>query len=110
MDQLVAYSRAIMGGVGAERIVSQEEQREGWCEADCEVTLRQCDYRFDNGVVVRRTIEVDDYPSALACSECWITYEVLELGSSSGIEPLRKNFDNVCREAYWLRYHDDVVL
>ncbi|UTH74887.1 hypothetical protein [Chromobacterium sp. IIBBL 290-4] len=105
LETLAAYARAIMGGAGAERIVGREERRDSWREADCEVTLQERDYRFDNGVVIRRGIEMDDFPSELACSECWITYEVLELGCSPGIEPARKSFDNACREAFWLRYH-----
>ncbi|SUX30218.1 hypothetical protein [Chromobacterium vaccinii] len=109
-EPLAGYARAIMGGAGAERIVGREERRDSWREADCEVTLQERVYRFDNGVAIRRSIEVDDYPSELACAESWITYEVLELGGSPGIEPMRKSFDNGCREAFWLRYHSDAAI
>ncbi|WP_052942344.1 hypothetical protein [Chromobacterium violaceum] len=109
-EPLAGYARAIMGGAGAERIVGREERRDSWREADCEVSLQERVYRFDNGVAIRRSIEVDDYPSELACAESWITYEVLELGSSPGIEPMSKSFDNGCREVFWLRYHSDAAI
>ncbi|WP_434629794.1 hypothetical protein [Chromobacterium sp. CV08] len=109
-EPLAGYARAIMGGAGADRVVAREESRSSWREQDCEVTLRECVYRFDNGVTIRRSVEVDDYPSELACAECWISYEVLALGASPGIAPPRKSFDNGCREAFWLRYHSDASI
>ena len=61
--------------------------------------------RFSDGAVIRRTVEEDDFPAALACAECWITYEVLASAPENPIHPARQVFENACRESFWLAYH-----
>ena len=46
-----------------------------------------------------------DFPAALACAECWITYEVLASAPENPIHPARQVFENACRESFWLAYH-----
>lgn len=77
----------------------REEQGFEVCE---EITM----YRFSDGVIIRRTVEQDKFPSDAACAECWIIYEVVSYGDSGiGIDPPRKVFENACRESFWLTYH-----
>ena len=62
-------------------------------------------WQFADGAVIRRTVEEDDFPAALACAECWITYEVLASAPENPIHPACQVFENVCRESFWLAYH-----
>ncbi|OHX14110.1 hypothetical protein [Chromobacterium sphagni] len=105
METLALYAHAILAGGDNPRILGRERHARRWRERDCEVSLEECVYRFANGVVIQRSVEQDDYPGELACAECWIGYQVLELGESPGISPMQKTFDNACRESWWLAYH-----
>lgn len=69
-----------------------------------EVSKEETIYRFDNGVAIRRCVEQDQFPTELACAECWICYEVVE-PVPVAVSPARKTFENACREAFWLKYH-----
>jgi hypothetical protein len=97
---LAYYVRAIVEG----GLAPVSNQREQWHDQGFDVERSVAEYRFDDGVAIRRTIEQDQFPSELACAECWITYTVLTHGGEA-VAPARKSFANTCREAYWLRYH-----
>ena len=108
MEQLVSYVSAIHGLGSPVRIRRRERTAERWEDQGFEVRKEITTYLFDNGVVIRRTVEQDDFPSDLACAECWICYEVLSPGSlESPPRPARQTFSNACREAFWLKYHQD---
>ncbi|MBV8045860.1 MAG: hypothetical protein JO171_01800 [Paludibacterium sp.] len=97
---LVHYARAILAG----EIAHCDKKTEAWRDQGFDVERETASYRFDDGVVIRRTVERDRFPSELACAECWITYEVLTQGAETVI-PANKTFGNACRETFWLRYH-----
>lgn len=106
MQNLALYVQSIHADMGAPRVASRHSRHESWSDQGFEVSREVTDYRFDNGVVIRRSIEQDQFPAELACAECWIEYEVIETAGLS-IHPARKHFGNRCREAWWLRYHTD---
>ena len=105
MNKLATYVGAIHGRPGAVTITEQAVATERWLDQGFEVVQEETVYRFSNGVVIRRQIEQDQFPSELACAECWISYEVMEQPPALAIQPVHKSFDNACREAYWLNYH-----
>ncbi|BCL76854.1 hypothetical protein JHS3_25900 [Jeongeupia sp. HS-3] len=103
---LADYVASILGQAAIPTIVAATTRSERWQDQGFEVRKVVTTYRFDNGAIIRRTVEQDDFPDAQACAECWIGYEVLVPGSAgAGITPARKSFDNACREAFWLAYH-----
>lgn len=108
MNRLSTYVGAILHRQGAPAFSSHREEHSSEQDQGIEVRREVVCYRFGNGVVIRRTVEQDDFPSALACAECWITYEVVASGDvEGGVRPVRKRFENSCREAFWQAYHAD---
>ena len=105
MNKLATYVGAIHGRPVAVTITEQSVATERWLDQGFEVVQEETVYRFSNGVVIRRQIEQDQFPSELTCAECWISYEVMEQPPALAIQPAHKSFDNACREAYWLNYH-----
>ncbi|SDH99293.1 hypothetical protein [Paraburkholderia phenazinium] len=105
MDKLVTYVSAIHGHVSPVAILKQTVQRDSWSDQGFDVQKEETRYTFDNGVVIRRVVEQDQFPTELVCAECWISYEVIEQPSGSRVSPAKKNFDNACREAFWLKYY-----
>jgi len=100
-DQLARYVAEILNGATA-----------AVTRVDHQVVVNQQDgieeetglYRFDNGVVIRYQREQD---LALPdddqqCSECWLSYEVVETASRA-ISPARKVFYNRCQLDFWLK-------
>jgi len=104
MNRLSSYVSAILNQSSPVRIVQQSNVCESWVDQGFVVQKETTTYRFDNGVVVRREQEQDQFPADLACAECWISYQVLESGNQSEIDPPSKNFANACRESFWLAY------
>jgi hypothetical protein len=104
MQSLVNYVQSIHEGSDTPRITLRASRHDSWSDQGFEVSREVTDYHFDDGVVIRRTTEQDQFPTELACAECWIEYEVIERAGLD-IQPARKHFDNRCREAWWLRYH-----
>jgi hypothetical protein len=105
-EQLSTYVSAIHRQKSPVAICSQTVDKSRWQDQDFEICKEVTTYRFDNGVVVQRTVEEDTFPGDLACKECWITYEVISRENSGVIvNPQRKMFDNACRELFWLAYH-----
>lgn len=106
MENLAPYVSAILERPSPHPITAQETAKEQWPDQGFTVCRETTTYRFHNGVVIRRTVEQDDFPSELACAECWITYEVLVQGPDMPqIQPTKQVFQNACREAFWLQYH-----
>ena len=106
LSQLFTYVCAIHQKPGAAVISSQCVDYASWQDQGFEVRQEVKTYYFDNGVIIRRTLEQDAFPDDLACAECWITYEVLSGGTDLlHVEPSRQVFDSVCRESFWLAYH-----
>lgn len=106
MDKLFTYVSAIHQLASPVAILRQESETESWMDQGFEVAKTATTYCFDNGVVIRQTVERDAFPSELACSECWIVYEVLSQGNLAGKPfPPRQVFENTCRESFWLSYH-----
>lgn len=85
MHRLSTYVGAILGQAGAVRIVSREQREECWQDQGFSVSKQTWLYGFDNGVLIRRTVEQDDFPCGQACAECWICYEVLSPGKPSAM-------------------------
>ena len=106
MNRLSTYVGVIHEMAGPVVIVRQESAEDGWLDQGFVVKKTTTTYWFDNGVAIRKTVEEDSFPSALACSECWIDYEVIAQNESSeSISPHRKTFESRCRESFWLAYH-----
>jgi hypothetical protein len=105
-ESLSAYVAAIHRQASPHAICEQSVETSSWQDQGFEVRKEVCRYCFDNGVVILRTVEQDNFPSDAVCAECWITYEVLSVGNVvASISPARKTFDNLCRESFWLAYH-----
>ncbi|TKC87968.1 hypothetical protein FAZ69_17065 [Trinickia terrae] len=107
MDKLATYVGAIHGQPSAVKIVGVETKRESWSDQGFDVDRQETVYSFDNGVVIRRVVELDDFPADLACAECWINYDVIEHGRGRTVSPSSKSFDNACRETFWLKFHSE---
>ena len=105
MDKLVSYVSSIHGLQSPVTIVRQDVSRESWHEQDIEVRKEDVTFVFDNGAVIRRSVEWDQVATDLLCAECWIDYHVIEHPPSLRITPANQRFTNVCRETFWLRYH-----
>ena len=106
MDRLAPYVAAILRQPSPLAIAEQTVEQMSWQDQGFVVSKEVSDYRFANGVVVRRTVEQDDFPAEQACAECWITYEVIATGEAiAAVEPARMVFPNACRESFWLAYH-----
>jgi hypothetical protein len=106
MKKLATYVAAIHRQASPLTISHEEVERTSWPDQGFEVTKEVTDYHFDNGAVIRRTVEQDNFPSDAACAECWISYEVRSAGNVvADISPARKVFENACRESFWLAYH-----
>ncbi|EDZ99222.1 conserved hypothetical protein [Burkholderia sp. H160] len=105
MNKLVSYVSSIHGLSGPVTIVRQDVSTETWREQDIEVHKQEITFVFDNGAVIRRSIEWDQVSSDALCAECWIDYEVIQHPTGLSIDPPSQRFDNVCRETFWLRYH-----
>lgn len=110
LGRLVDYVAPVLGHAGPRRIVHQTVERSAWQDQGCEVRKDVFTFQFDNGAILRRTVEQDDFPDEQqVCAECWITYEVVRAGEGEdGMDAVRKTFDNACREAFWLAYHRDL--
>lgn len=104
MQHLSNYVAAVLGKPAMVTIVRQESAEERWPDQGFMVTRRSTTFWFNNGVVLRRVIEQDDFPSDLACAECWIDYQLVS-AADLDVQPARKSFDNTCRESFWLAYH-----
>ncbi|HEY8099218.1 MAG TPA: hypothetical protein VIF82_00545 [Burkholderiaceae bacterium] len=106
MNDLASYASAILQEANRASILRRETTNENWWDQGFEVHKEQTTYWFADGTVIRRTVEQDTFPDDLACAESWITYEVVQNGTPhAAIEPMRKTFDNSCREAFWMRFH-----
>ena len=106
MKKLSTYVSAIHLKESAVSVSSQTVETSCWQDQGFEVCKNVTTYHFNNGVVIRHTVEQDSFPSELACAECWITYEVLSRDNSDiAVRPQRKVFENACRESFWLAYH-----
>jgi hypothetical protein len=105
-EKLCAYVAAIHCRQSPVAISGRTVEKSSWDDQGFVVSKEVIDYQFENGVVIRRTVEQDNFPGEMACAECWITYEVRSTGPSpNGISPARKVFENACRESFWLAYH-----
>lgn len=62
-------------------------------------------WRHESGVTLRQICEQEMLPdSDNVCPECWISWEVVE-DNGKAIWPRKKQFYNVCQEAFWLAMH-----
>lgn len=104
MQHLSNYVAAIQGRASPVAVVKQASTEESWPDQGFTVTRRSTTFWFDNGVVLQRVVEQDDFPSDLACAECWIDYQVVS-AADLDVQPVQKSFDNTCRESFWLAYH-----
>lgn len=106
MENLSTYVAAIHRRASPLAISDMTTETSSWHDQGFEVSKEVTDYRFDNGVVIRRTVEQDNFPSEAVCAEIWITYEVIAKGNvAADISPPRQVFENACRESFWLSYH-----
>ncbi|TDN70786.1 hypothetical protein [Paraburkholderia sp. BL10I2N1] len=105
MDKLVSYVNSIHGLPSPVAIVHRDVSHENWHDQEIEVSKEDAVYVFDNGAVIRRSIEWDRVTSDLICPECWIDYKVVKSPPGTTIKPAAQSFNNACRETFWLRYY-----
>jgi len=104
MENLFTYVSAIFQRKSLVVIECLYTETLSWQEQGFDVHKEAVTYYFNNGVIVRRTLEQDSFPSQAACAECWIIYEVLSNGTSAfAVTPSHKTFDSTCRESFWLK-------
>jgi hypothetical protein len=107
MQSLFEYAAAIHHQPSRMQIVRHRSEQSSWKDQDVTVRHHATTYEFADGVLIRRSVELDECPSEAVCAECWITYEVLADGAAAApVSPRRQAFDNPCRETFWLRYHN----
>lgn len=104
MDHLVNYVSAILGETSPRTVQLESSNQETWLDQGFTVIAEQKIYAFDDGALVKRLMEQDNFPSEAVCAECWISYEVLRQPGDRTISPSHISFNNACREAYWHRY------
>ncbi|WP_417069807.1 hypothetical protein [Niveibacterium terrae] len=103
---LASYVKLIHDFPDAQGVALESEQRTSWPDQGFEVIREARIFRFEDGARIAQIVEQDDFPSGLACAECWISYEVLSAPDSGvAVDPPKKTFDNHCRESYWLAWH-----
>ena len=106
INNLAIYASTILQKANRIAILRQETTKESWLDQGFEVHNEKTTYWFEDGTVIRRTVEQDTFPDDLACAESGITYEVIQNGQPQvAVEPMRKTFDNRCREVFWTRFH-----
>ena len=106
MQSLSTYVAAIRRKASQPAISHSSTEKSSWDDQGFVVSKEVTNYHFANGVVIRHSVEQDNFPSEVVCAECWITYEVISKGlASADITPARKVFENSCRESFWLAYH-----
>lgn len=104
LEHLANYVSAILG-VSSSRIAYLENSnQETWFDQGFTVTAEEKTYAFDDGALIKRLAEQDNFPSDAVCAECWIGYEVVRQPLDKTVSPSHISFNNACREAYWLRY------
>ncbi|NHR05712.1 hypothetical protein HA052_10925 [Chromobacterium haemolyticum] len=104
MNHLVNYVNAILNAPSPRRARLDGSSRNRWTDQGYTVVAEQSTYVFDDGAMIQRTTEQDDYPAEAACAECWIRYEVVRQPPGDAIQPGHICFNNACREAFWRRY------
>ncbi|SQI35644.1 Uncharacterised protein [Leminorella richardii] len=106
---LVAYARGLDKPTSDIYVEKKAIRRDSYQESGVKVDVCEETYRFCDGVVLRRLIEIDDVCAALesegVCAECWISYEVLD-SAGIDIQPKCKVFSNTCQMRFWLRMGD----
>lgn len=106
MEKLATFIHAIHYPDKGLQFSCETVENTSWQDQGFHVSREVNLYRFGNGVVIKRTIEEDDFPSEAACAERWTIYEVVSTGRHGRvIDPMRQSFENACREAFWLKYH-----
>jgi len=109
VNRLSTYLKAIRGSSTTVSVADRGIDSTSYLDNGVQVTLTETLFRFNNGVVVKHTVESDDSsPAGPYCHECWITYEVIE-NCGHEIFPQRKIFASACREAFWLKMQENRV-
>ncbi|CAI8904006.1 HIPIP domain-containing protein [Pseudomonas donghuensis] len=104
LDHLANYVSAILG-LSSPRIAHLEHSnQETWLDQGFTVSAEEHIYAFDDGALIKRLAEQDNFPSDAACAECWISYEIVRQPLDKTVSPCHISFNSACREAYWLRY------
>lgn len=103
-DHLANYVSAILGGSSPRSAHLESAHQETWLDQGYTVTAEEKIYAFDDGAMIKRLVEQDNFPSDAVCAECWICYEVVRQPLDKVINPCHISFNNECREAYWLKY------
>ena len=107
VNRLSTYLKAIRGFSASVSVADREIDSTSYWDNGVQVTQTETLFRFNNGVVVKHTVESDESsPAGPYCQECWITYEVIE-NCGREISPQRKIFTSTCREAFWLKMQEN---
>ncbi|MBU2712650.1 hypothetical protein [Zooshikella harenae] len=104
-----AALQAIHGQKTPVLVVKQFERKNSYLDEGIEMREVETTYYFDNGVIIKNTIEQDDIPSENRCPECWISYSVIDTAGIN-IQPLNKLFHNHSQEQFWLKMHSNKLI
>lgn len=97
MTSLAFYVSAVKKGSGVV-CLQQESEKDIGAEVESIVSL----WQHDNGVKIRCVRENELRPDTVGlCPKCWISWEVID-ACGYPVRPVKKNFYNVCQEAFWL--------
>jgi hypothetical protein len=78
MHTLFTYISAIHEQNSTVLVINQSTKTNNYIDDEMEVYEAETTYHFNNGVVIKYQTERDNTLSDLVCSECWISYEVIE--------------------------------
>ncbi|TKB49806.1 hypothetical protein FCL40_06505 [Ferrimonas sediminicola] len=103
MHRLSSYIRAIQCGSGVVSLTGQVETLADHRDELAQVQVRECRYRFSNGVqlLYRCEEELTDCAESM-CPECWLSYRVVDPRGLT-IRPMEKSFSNRCQQQFWLK-------
>ncbi|MDH0303639.1 MULTISPECIES: hypothetical protein [unclassified Pseudomonas] len=104
LDHLANYVSAILGLCSPRAAHLERSHQETWLDQGFTVTAEEKTYAFDDGTLIKRLAEQDNFPCDGGCAECWISYQVIRQPRGAVVSPTHISFTNPCREAYWLRY------
>ncbi|HBR5151390.1 TPA: hypothetical protein L9X93_002558 [Klebsiella pneumoniae] len=95
--ELASLVRDILRQRHVERLAQHREQ-DNEAEAEWEIAR----WRHRSGVVIQRRYELEiAQQDSASCPECWIDWQVIDAAGQE-INPMRKQFYNVCQQSFWL--------
>lgn len=105
MNSLFTYVLALKEKVNGVSVLEQEFHQSTAVDGDIMIEKSELVVKFENGVTLKNQVERDQTNkySEQACSECWISYEIIFQPAEMEITPKKKIFTNQCQESFWIK-------